>query len=195
MASVPKNENPQMKKNIAYYETVTSITAWLVILSFAFFASSCLFVISIKFMNYPAAIATALVIFCAIVTLFGHYTIQIDDTAIAFGYYFIGKEKVLLNTIAYAEIFIVDPKNPTILTYFIIDALRGPPVWVSGAFIRLRLNKEYLTRYKLKQKKKMKQLVLVSRQPESVLSVLSKKGVPVQSRWRSKKDFPQQQKQ
>ena len=185
-----------MKKNLAYYEIITSITAWLVILSFAFLASSCFYVFSIKFMNYLGfisikfvnylAIVAALVIFCTIFLLFRRYTIQIDDTAIAFGYRFIGKEKVLLNTIVYAEIFIFDRKNPTISTYFVIDVLRGSPVWVSGTFIRLRLNEEYLTRYKLMKKKKVKQLILVSRQPESVLSVLSEKGVPVQSRWRSK---------
>ena len=185
-----------MKKNLAYYETVMSIMTWLVILSFAFLASSCFYVISIKFINYLdfisirfmhyLAIVAALVMFCAIFVLFGRYTIQIDDVAIAFGYRLIGKEKVLLNTIAYAEIFILDPKNPTISTYFVIDALRGPPVWGPGTFIRLRLNEEYLTQYKLRRKKKVKQLVFVSREPESVLSVLSEKGVLVQSRWRSK---------
>ena len=185
-----------MKKNIAYYETVMSIMTWLVIFSLVFFAASCFYVIGMKFINYLdfisirfmnyLAIGAALVMFCAIFVLFGRYTIQIDDVAIAFGYRLTGKEKVLLNTIAYAEIFILDRKNPTIPTYFVIDAVRGPPIWGSGTFIRLRLNEEYLTRYKLRRKKKVKQLVLVSRRPESVLSVLSKKGVPVQSQWRSK---------
>ena len=172
-----------MEKNIAYYEAVRPITIWSVILSLVIIASPYIYFYSPKFM-FALVIAAVYVIFCVIFLLYGRYTIQIDDTAIAFGYRFIGKEKVLLNTIAYAEIFIFDPKNP--IRRFVINALGRPPIWVSGTLIRLRLNKEYVTRYKLGRKKKVRQLFLLSRQPESVLSVLSEKGVPVQSRWRAK---------
>lgn len=172
-----------MEKNIAYYEAVRPITIWSVILSLVIIASPYIYFYSPKFM-FALVIAAVYVIFCVIFLLYGRYTIQIDDTAIAFGYRFIGKEKVLLNTIAYAEIFIFDPKNP--IRRFVINALGRPPIWVSGTLIRLRLNKEYVTRYKLGRKKKVRQLFLLSRKSESVLSVLSEKGVPVQSRWRAK---------
>ena len=168
-----------MEKNIAYYEAVRPITIWSVILSLVIIASPYIYFYSPKFM-FALVIAAVYVIFCVIFLLYGHYTIQIYDTAIAFGYRFIGKEKVLLNTIAYAEIFIFDPKNP--IRRFVINAHGRPPIWVSGTLIRLRLNKEYVTRYKLGRKKKARQLFLLSKQPEAVLSVLSKKGVPVQSR-------------
>ena len=171
------------EENIAYYEAVRPITVWSVILSLVIIASPYIYFYSPKFM-FALVIAAVYVMFCVIFLLYGHYTIQIDDTAIAFGYRFTSKEKVLLNTIAYAEIFILDLKNP--IRRFAINTLGGPPVWISGALIRLRLNEEYLTRYKFGRKKRVKQLVLVSRQPESVLSVLSEKGVPVQSRWRAK---------
>ena len=172
-----------MEKNIAYYEAVRPITIWSVILSLVIIASPYIYFYSPKFM-FALVIAAVYVIFCVIFLLYGRYTIQIDDTAIAFGYRFIGKEKVLLNTIAYAEIFIFDPKNP--IRRFVINTLGRPPIWVSGTLIRLRLNKEYVTRYKLGRKKKVRQLFLLSRKSESVLSVLSEKGVPVQSRWRAK---------
>ena len=172
-----------MKTNIAYYETIRPITVWSVILSLVIIASPYIFFNSPKFM-ISLVIAAAYVMFCAIFLLYGRYTIQIDDTAIAFGYRFIGKEKVLLNTIVYAEIFIFDPKNP--IRRFVINTHGRPPIWISGTLIRLRLNEEYLARYKLVRKKKVKQLFLLSRKPESVLSALSEKGVPVQSRWRSK---------
>ena len=170
-------------ENIAYYETITPITAWSVILSLIIVASPIFYFNSPKLM-ISLVIAAACVMFCAIFLLYGHYTIQIDDTAIAFGYRFIGKEKVLLNTIAYAEIFIFDLKNP--IRRFVINALGRPPIWVSGTLIRLRLNEEYLTRYKLGRKKRVRQLFLLSKQPESVLSALSEKGVPVQSQWTGK---------
>ena len=172
-----------MKTNIAYHETITPITVWSVILSLVIIASPYIYFNSPKFM-ISLVIAAVYVMFCAIFLLYGRYTIQIDDTAIAFGYRFTGKEEVLLNTVAYAEIFIFDPKNP--IRRFIINALGRPPIWISGTLIRLRLNEEYLTRYKLGRKKKVRQLFLLSRKPESVLSVLSDKGVPVQSRWRAK---------
>ena len=171
------------KKNIAYHEAIRPITVWSVILSLIIIASPYIYFHSPKFM-FSLVVAAAYVIFCVIFFLYGRYTIQIDDTEIAFGYRFTGKEKILLNTIAYAEIFIFDPKNP--IRRFVINALGRPPIWVSGTLIRLRLNEEYLTRYKLGRKKKVRQLFLLSRQPESVLSVLSEKGVPVQSRWGAK---------
>ncbi len=170
-------------ENIAYYETIRPITVWSVILSLVIIASPYIYFHSPKFM-FSLVIAAVYVMFLVIFLLYGRYTIQIDDTAIAFGYRFIGKEEVLLNTVAYAEIFIFDPKNP--IRRFIINALGRPPIWISGTLIRLRLNEEYLTRYKLGRKKKVRQLFLLSRKPESVLSVLSDKGVPVQSRWRAK---------
>ena len=166
------------EKNIAYYEAVRPITIWSVILSLVIIASPYIYFNSPKFM-FALVIAAVYVMFCVIFLLYGHYTIQIDDTAIAFGYRFTGKEKVLLNTVAYAEIFIFDPKNP--IRRFVINALGRPPIGISGTLIRLRLNQEYLTRYKLGRKKKVRQLFLLSKQPESVLSVLSEKGVPVQS--------------
>ena len=169
-----------MKTNIAYYETITPITVWSVILSLVIIA---IYFDSPKFM-FSLVIAAVYVMFLVIFLLYGRYTIQIDDTAIAFGYRFTGKEKVLLNTVAYAEIFIFDPKNP--IRRFVINALGRPPIWISGTLIRLRLNEEYLTRYKLGRKKKVRQLFLLSKQPESVLSVLSEKGVPVQSPWRGR---------
>lgn len=171
------------RENIAYYETIRPITVWSVILSLIIIASPIFYFDSPKFM-ISLVIAAAYVMFCVIFLLYGRYTIQIDDTAIVFGYRFIGKEEVLLNTVAYAEIFIFDPKNP--IRRFIINALGRPPIWISGTLIRLRLNEEYLTRYKLGRKKKVRQLFLLSRKPESVLSVLSEKGVPVQSQWRAK---------
>ena len=170
-------------ENIAYYETIRPITVWSIILSLVIIASPCIYFNSPKFM-FSLVIASACVMFWVIFLLYGRYTIQIDDTAIAFGYRFIGKEKVLLNTIAYAEIFIFDLKNP--IRRFVINALGRPPIWVSGTLIRLRLNKEYLTRYKLGRKKRVRQLFLLSKQPESVLSGLSEKGVPVQSQWTGK---------
>ena len=171
-----------MEKNIAYYEAVRPITIWSVILSLVIIASPYIYFYSPKFM-FALVIAAVYVMFCVIFLLYGHYTIQIDDTAIAFGYHFTGKEKILFSTIAYAEIFIYDRKNPTMR--FSINALEGPPVllerrWAWGSLIRLRMNEKYLTRYKLKREKKVKQLILVSRKPESVLSMLSEKGVPVQ---------------
>ncbi len=172
-----------MEKHIAYNETIRPITVWSVILSLIIVASPIFYFDSPKLM-ISLVIAAAYVMFCVIFLLYGRYTIQIDDTAIAFGYRFIGKEEVLLNTVAYAEIFIFDPKNP--IRRFIINALGRPPIWISGTLIRLRLNEEYLTRYKLGRKKKVKQLFLLSRKPESILSLLSEKGVPVQSRWRAK---------
>ena len=168
-----------MEKNITYNETITPITVWSVILSLVIIASPYIYFNSPKFM-ISLVIAAAYVMFCVIFLLYGRYTIQIDDTAIAFGYRFTGKEEVLLNTVAYAEIFIFDPKNP--IRRFVINALGRPPIWISGTLIRLRLNEEYVTRYKLGRKKKVRQLFLLSRQPESVLSVLSEKGVSVQSR-------------
>lgn len=168
-----------MGKNITYNETITPITVWSVILSLVIIASPYIYFTSPKFM-ISLVIAAAYVMFCVIFLLYGRYTIQIDDTAIAFGYRFTGKEEVLLNTVAYAEIFIFDPKNP--IRRFVINALGRPPIWISGTLIRLRLNEEYVTRYKLGRKKKVRQLFLLSRQPESVLSVLSEKGVSVQSR-------------
>ena len=173
-----------MKKNTVYYET---ITPWTVILSFTTANLAIVFIFlyffSMKFISYLSMVA-ALLMICFIFFLYWRYIIQIGDTTITFGYYFSGKEEILLNTIEYAEIFIVDRKKFT--NRFAINA-SGPPVflegfWLPGALIRLRLNKDYLTRYKLKRKKKVKQLILVSRQPESVLSLLSEKGVPVQSR-------------
>ena len=170
-------------ENIAYYETIRPITVWSVILSLIIVASPIFYFNSPKLM-ISLVIASACVMFCVIFLLYGRYTIQIDDTAIAFGYRFIGKEKVLLNTVAYAEIFIFDLKNP--IRRFVINALGRPPIWISGTLIRLRLNEEYLTRYKLGRKKRVRQLFLLSKQPESVLSVLSEKSVPVQSQWTGK---------
>ncbi|MDE2799893.1 MAG: hypothetical protein OXI94_14620 [Gemmatimonadota bacterium] len=172
-----------MNKNVAYYETITPWSTILpVILINLAIATIVVYIRGLEFKTY-VAIAVLFVTSCYVFILYWRYTIQIDDTAIAFGYYFSGKEKILFSTIAYAEIFIYDRKNPTMR--FSINALEGPPVllerrWALGSLIKLRLNEEYLTRYKLKREKKVKQLVLVSRKPESVLSMLSEKGVPVQ---------------
>lgn len=167
-----------MNKNIAYYETITSRSNILTLLLLNLAIAIAIYFKGLEFRTY-LAIAGIFVANCTAFLLYWRYAIQIDDTTISFGYHFTGKEKVLLNTIEYAEILIFDRKNST--SRFAIHKLGGPPVhWVSGVLIRLRLNEEYLTRYKLKRKKKAKQLVLVSRKPESVLSVLSEKGVPVQ---------------
>lgn len=170
-----------MNKNVAYCETPWPIILpvyciWLLIVIAGVYLKG------LEFRTY-LAIAIMVVASCYMCLVYWDYTIQIDDTTISFGYHFTGKEKVLLNTIEYAEILIFDRKNPT--TRFRINKSGGPPVllegrWSSGALIRLRLNEEYLTRYKLKRKKKVKQLILRSRKPESVLSVLAEKGVPVQ---------------
>ena len=166
-----------MDRNVAYYETITSRLNILTLLLLNLAIGIAIYFKGLEFKTY-LAIAGTFVANCTAL-LFSRYTIQIDGTTIAFGYHFTGKEKVLLNTIEYAEILIFDRKNPT--SRFAIHKLGGPPVhWVSGVLIRLRLNEEYLTRYKLKRKKKVKQLVLISRKSESALSVLSEKGVPVQ---------------
>ena len=172
-----------MKKNVAYSYSESLWPFILpVILLYLAIGIAGIYFKGLEFRTY-LAIAVMIVASCYICLVFRDYTIQIDDTTISFGYHFTGKEKVLLNTIEYAEILIFDRKNPT--TRFGIKRSGGPPVlfegrWSSGTLIRLRLNEEYLTRYKLKRKKKVKQLLLRSRNPESVLSVLSEKGVPVQ---------------
>ncbi len=171
-----------MNKNVAYCETITH---WLIIpliLIYSGIGTVVVYFEGLEFRTY-LFIAFILVVICAVFLFYWRYTIQIDDTTIVYGYHFTGKEKVLLNTIEYAEIFIPNLKSPAIR--FGINKSGGPPVllegrWSSGALIRLRLNEEYLTRYKLKRKKKVKQLILRSRKPESVLSVLAEKGVPVQ---------------
>ena len=167
-----------MDKNITYYETITPWSSILTLLLLNLAVAIGIYFEGLEFKTY-LAIAAMFVANCITFLLCWRYTIQIYDTTISFGYHFTGKEKVLLNTIAYAEIFIFDRKNST--SRFAIHTLGGPPVhWVSGVLIRLRLNEEYLTRYKLKRNKKVKQLVFRSRKPEAVLSVLSEKGVPVQ---------------
>ncbi len=145
-----------MKKNVAYCETpwpfvLPVYCIWLLIFI------ACVYLKGLEFRTY-LAIAVLFVASCYIFLLYWRYAIQIDDTTISIGYHFIGKEKVLLNTIEYAEILIFSRTK----------------------LIRLRLNEEYFTRYKLKRNKKIKELVFRSRKPESVLSVLSEKGVPVQ---------------
>ena len=145
-----------MKKNVAYCETPWPIILpiyciWLLLIIAGIYFKG------LEFRTY-LAIAIIFAGSCYIFLLYWRYAIQIDDTTISFGYHFTGKEKVLLNTVEYAEILIFGRTK----------------------LIRLRLNEEYLTRYKLKRKKKVKQLLLRSRNPESVLSVLSEKGVPVQ---------------
>ena len=145
-----------MNKNVAYCET-----PWLFILPV--YCIWLLLIIAgvywkgLEFRTY-SAIAITFVGSCYIFLLYWRYAIQIDDTTITIGHCFTGKEKVLLNTIEYAEILIFGRTK----------------------LIRLRLSEEYLTRYKLKRNKKVKQLLLRSRNPESVLSVLSEKGVPIQ---------------
>ncbi len=163
-------------KNVAYSET-----SWPFILpAILLYLAIAIIVVYFKGLEFRTYLAIAIIFVgsCYMFLLYWRYAIQIDDTTISFGYHFTGKEKILLNTIEYAEILIFDRKNST--TRFSINRLGGPPVRLTGRLIRLRLNEEYLTRYKLKRKKKVKQLVLVSRKPESVLSVLSEKGVPVQ---------------
>ncbi len=174
-----------MNRNIVYYET---ITPWAVILSFAVamiaMATAFVYLIGMQFVTHLVMV-TALVLICVVFSMYWRFTIQIDDTTIAFGYHFTGKEQILLSTIAYAEKFIVDRKSPAMR--LALNAA-GPPVlgegrWLPGAMlIRLRLNEDYLTRYKLKQKKKVKQVVLASRNPEKVLSLLSENGVLIQQR-------------
>jgi len=170
-----------MNKNVAYCETPWPFIFPIILLYLGLVIAG-VYLKGLEFRTY-LAIAVMIVASCYIFLLYWRYAIQIDDKTISFGYHFTGKEKVLLNTIEYAEILIFDRKNPT--TRFGINRSGGPPVlfegrWSSGKLIRLRLNEEYLTRYKLKRKKKVKQLLLRSRNPESVLSVLSEKGVPVQ---------------
>ena len=137
-----------MDKNVAYCETPWPILLpvyciWLLIVIAGVYLKG------LEFRTY-LAIAILFVGSCYIFLLYWRYAIQIDDTTIALGYHFTGKEKVLLNTIEYAEIL----------------------VFGRTKLIRLRLNGEYLTRYKLKRGKKIKELVFRSR--------LSEKGVPVQ---------------
>ena len=176
----------KMDKNVAYCETITSRSNILTLLLLNLAIVIAIYFKGLEFKTY-LAIAGIFAANCTTILLCWRYAIQIDGTAISFGYYFTGKEKVLLNTVEYAEILIFDRKNST--SRFAIHKLGGPPVhWVSGVLIRLRLKKEYLTRYKLKRKKKVKQLLLRSRNPESVLSVLSEKGVPVQRIQRKKSD-------
>ena len=145
-----------MDKNVAYSETPWPLILpvyciWLLLIIAGIYFKG------LEFRTY-LAVAILFVGSCYIFLLYWRYAIQIDDTTIALGYHFTGKEKVLLNTIEYAEIL----------------------VFGRTKLIRLRLNGEYLTRYKLKRGKKIKELVFRSRNPESVLSVLSEKGVPVQ---------------
>ncbi len=164
------------EKNVVYRETPWPFIFPIILLYLGLVIVG-IYLKGLEFRTY-LAIAIMVVASCYMCLVYWDYTIQIDDTTISFGYHFTGKEKVLLNTIEYAEIFIFDRKNPT--TRFGINRLGGPPVRLTGRLIRLRLNEEYLTRYKLKRKKKVKQLVLASRNPESVLSVLLEKGVPAQ---------------
>lgn len=164
------------EKNVVYSETSWPFIFPVILLYLGLVIAGVYFK-GLEFRTY-LAIAVMIVASCYIFLLYWRYAIQIDDTTISIGYHFTGKEKVLLNIIEYAEILIFDRKNPT--TRFAINRLGGSPVRLTGRLIRLRLKEEYLTRYKLKRKKKVKQLVLVSRDPESVLSVLSEKGVPVQ---------------
>ena len=143
-------------ENVAYCETpwpfvLPVYCIWLLIFI------ACVYLKGLEFRTY-LAIAIIFVGSCYIFLLYWRYAIQIDDTTISIGYHFTGKEKVLLNTIEYAEIL----------------------VFSRTKLIRLRLNEEYFTRYKLKRNKKVKELVFRSRKPESVLSVLSEKGVSVQ---------------
>ncbi|MCE2434536.1 MAG: hypothetical protein J4F29_16685 [Candidatus Latescibacteria bacterium] len=91
------------KKNIAYHEAIRPITVWSVILSLIIIVSPYIYFYSPKFM-FSLVIAAACVMFCAIFLVYGCYSIQIDDTAIAFGYRFTGKEEILLNTVAYADL-------------------------------------------------------------------------------------------
>ncbi len=165
-----------MNKNVVYSESPWPFIFPIILLYLGLVIVGIYFK-GLEFRTY-LAIAIMVVASCYMCLVYWRYAIQIDDTTISFGYHFTGKEKVLLNTIEYAEIFIFDRKNPTIR--FGINRLGGPPVRLTGRLIRLRLKEEYLTRYKLKRGKKVKQLVLMSRNPESVLSVLSEKGVPVQ---------------
>ena len=144
------------EKNVAYSETPWPFIFPIILLYLGLVIAG-VYLKGLEFRTY-LAIAVMIVASCYIFLLYWRYAIQIDDTTISFGYHFTGKEKVLLNTIEYAEILIFSRTK----------------------LIRLRLNEEYLTRYKLKRQKKVKQLVLKSRKPELVLSVLSEKGVPVQ---------------
>ena len=145
-----------MKKNVAYSETPWPI----ILLIYCIWLLLIIAGIYFKGLEFRTYLAIAIIFLgsCYIFLLYWRYAIQIDDTTISIGHHFTGKEKVLLNTIEYAEILVFGRRK----------------------LIRLRLNEEYLTRYKLKRHKKEKQLLLRSRNPESVLSVLSEKGVPVQ---------------
>ena len=144
------------KKNVVYSESPWPFVFPIILLCLGLVTAG-IYLKGLEFRTY-LAIAIMVVASCYIYLLYWRYAIQIDDATIAIGHHFTGKEKILLNTIEYAEIL----------------------VFGRTKLIRLRLNEEYLTRYKLKRNKKVKQLVFRSRNPESVLSVLSEKGVPVQ---------------
>lgn len=114
--------------------------------------------------------------------LYGCFVVQMDTQAIEFGFRFTGRERVPLDVIDLAETLSLEGRAPE-LRSLLRESI--PPIIPAGhhlppyPVLRLRLKHECPTHYRLRRRRLVREFLLLSREPETILSLLSQHGVRV----------------